>query len=295
MTPLCHDLEESWDDEIDLAPPGYVNGLLMEYCNFCANPKTRTIVDCRKCKQVYVDINPHEMKCIDDQKEEFQVILMVKFWWLDPDLKNLLCRVRLDDQHGELIGTLQQLTSNGDLQLRSKDGRVWTLLRGDYQSKIIEGPEMQKRFFPHFTLGNIQGEATELLQRYDFLWSHEEIGTFVSWEQKIDAIFAESLELQNFPLDRQLCRVKLIAEKPIEEFQFVMMKKDYPSRFSRVCDTFDVDLGMQQLCTAYVRYSDLEVPFRTQRSMVKVIFHLDRKGRSSLKSGTSRHAGIGKI
>ena len=44
----------------------------MEYCNFCANPKTRTIVDCRKCKQVYVDINPHEMKCIDDQKEEFQ-------------------------------------------------------------------------------------------------------------------------------------------------------------------------------------------------------------------------------
>jgi hypothetical protein len=35
---------------------------------------------------------------------------------------------------------------------------------------------------------------------------------------------------------------------------------------------------MQQLCTAYVRYSDLEVPFRTQRSMVKVIFHLDRKG-----------------
>jgi hypothetical protein len=28
---------------------------------------------------------------------------------------------------------------------------------GDYQSKIIEGPEMQKRFFPHFTFGNIQG------------------------------------------------------------------------------------------------------------------------------------------
>lgn len=28
---------------------------------------------------------------------------------------------------------------------------------GDYQSKIIEGPEMQNRFFPHFTFGNIQG------------------------------------------------------------------------------------------------------------------------------------------
>lgn len=25
MTPLCHDLEEAWDDEIDLAPPGYVS------------------------------------------------------------------------------------------------------------------------------------------------------------------------------------------------------------------------------------------------------------------------------
>jgi hypothetical protein len=68
-----------------------------------------------------------------------EVILMVKFWWLDPDLKNLLCRVRLDDQHGELIGTLQQLTSNGDLQLRSKDGRVWTLLRGRDQGFEARG------------------------------------------------------------------------------------------------------------------------------------------------------------
>ena len=64
---------------------------------------------------------------------------MVKFWWLDPDLKNLLCRVQLDDQHGELIGTLQQLTSNGDLQLRSKDGRVWTLLRGRDQGFEARG------------------------------------------------------------------------------------------------------------------------------------------------------------
>lgn len=82
----------------------------------------------------------------------FEVILMVKFWWLDPDLKNLLCRVRLDD-HGELIGTLQQLTSNGDLQLRSKDGRLWTLLRGREIRDLIEA-----RGFPFGKARNVNPE-----------------------------------------------------------------------------------------------------------------------------------------
>ncbi|CAK9045486.1 unnamed protein product [Durusdinium trenchii] len=35
---------------------------------------------------------------------------------------------------------------------------------------------------------------------------------------------------------------------------------------------------MQKLCGSYVRYCDFELPFPSQRSMVNVIFHLDRQG-----------------
>ena len=61
-------------------------------------------------------------------------------------------------------------------------------------------------------------------------------------------------------------------------FKFNKLKFTHLSPIPHFSIPFFKDLGMQKLCTAYVRYSDLEVPFRTQRSMVKVIFHLDRKG-----------------
>ncbi|CAK9083739.1 Repetin, partial [Durusdinium trenchii] len=106
--------------------------------------------------------------------------------------------------------------------------------------------------------------------------SHE-----VSYRKKIEASFSEHLELHHFPLDRQLCRIKLIAESPIEEFQFVIRKKDKPHHPSRCIGTFEVakdKSGEKIPAIAYVRYCDHECPFPKQRSMVNVLFHLDRKG-----------------
>ncbi|CAK9045462.1 unnamed protein product, partial [Durusdinium trenchii] len=170
--------------------------------------------------------------------------------------------------------------------------------RGEYVSKHIQEPDWDKQFFPSFTFINIQGaetgrtslgdatchmpcaggECNDLFKPiYEVVWSDQD-GTFVSWRRKIDGTFAERLELHYFPLDRQLCRIKITAEKPIEDFQFVMLKKDHKHHFSRACDTFKVDQEMQKLCGSYVRYCDFELPFPSQRSMVNVIFHLDRQG-----------------
>lgn len=53
--------------------------------------------------------------------------------------------------------------------------------------------------------------VTRPKRRMSFM-SHE-----VSYRKKIEASFSEHLELHHFPLDRQLCRIKLIAESPIED------------------------------------------------------------------------------
>lgn len=279
---LCSEDPEGWStsegEEDQLAPEGYRDGILTGFWRLCNDPKKRHFVDCSNCRKVYVDINAHAMKHIDDQNECFQVILMMKFWWLDPELK-LTGSVTLSDGSKE-VGTFLELAGNGDLKLKCKpSGEVKTFKKGQYRDKtIVEKDDMEDRFFPQYTFTNMQGDATVILPpRYNFVWSDHR-GTFVSWEQKIDATFSESLELHYFPLDRQLCRIKILAEKTIEECQFVLLKKDNTGNLKQHCDTFIVDKEMQSLCPSYIRYNDYELPFYNQRSMVNVIFHLDRKG-----------------
>lgn len=38
------------------------------------------------------------------------------------------------------------------------------------------------------------------------------------------------------------------------------------------------DKEIQNLCPAYSRYNDYELPFWTQRSLITVMFHVERKG-----------------
>lgn len=267
----------SSDEDEQLCPPGYESGCILEYYKLCNDARKKKLVDCRQMIKVYVEINPHEIKTIDDQKEEFQVLMMMKLWWKDPHLKNLRCTLRMDSGE-DITGTIVKFSQDGNIVMKCKDGRTRTFKKSEYVSKHIQEPDWDKQFFPSFTFINIQGECNDLFKPiYEVVWSDQD-GTFVSWRRKIDGTFAERLELHYFPLDRQLCRIKITAEKPIEDFQFVMLKKDHKHHFSRACDTFKVDQEMQKLCGSYVRYCDFELPFPSQRSMVNVIFHLDRQG-----------------
>lgn len=280
----CHQDCEQWsstesssEEEIPLEPRGYENGILTEYWRFCDDPKKRVKVDCRGCRQVYVDVTAYELKKVADQEETFQVILMVKLFWLDKGLK-LKGTLKLKDGK-EVEGEVLNISQQGTITMIDPDDRQTKEYgKGDYADKTIEPmTDMSQRFFPPYTFTNVQGEPTEIQKAtYDFLWK-DETGVFVSWSQKLDATFSESLELQDFPLDRQLCRVRILSQKPIEDVQFLLLDRKWP-KFSKVCEGFEVDQTLHGKAAAYVRYNDYEIPYYTQRSMLNLLFHLDRRG-----------------
>ena len=41
-------------------------------------------VDCSSAKKVYMDVRPHDLKRIDDAREQFGLVFMLQLWWMDP-------------------------------------------------------------------------------------------------------------------------------------------------------------------------------------------------------------------
>ena len=104
---------------------------------------------------------------------------------------------------------------------------------------------------------------------------------------KYDTVFDESLELSTFPIDRQLCRLRITAEMPVEDFQFIVLATN--RHLAKLPDMWEKPKGLQGdlraqtfekfPCTVYVRYSGARLPsdILTQRSLVNVVLHVQRK------------------
>ncbi|CAE7270927.1 Glra2, partial [Symbiodinium pilosum] len=137
-------------------------------------------------------------------------------------------------------------------------------------------PDWARYFHPEFSFINMVDEDKKITDKKVLLWSNEE-GGFVSYTMKYDATFQEPLELQRFPLDGQLCRIKVTAEMPIETFQFVPLKS-WAKKVSQVCDMWAIDTSIQEKCTVYVRHCDREFPFEVQRSCFNILLHCQRRG-----------------
>ncbi|CAE7860321.1 GLRA1 [Symbiodinium necroappetens] len=278
------DQSSSDDEEVDISkvqPEGYEDGVLKEYMKNCNSKDGGTRVDCSRAIKVYVDVNPHELKKVDDQNEEFNMIFVLKLAWLDPDLKNFESEVTLrqtvsaDEPHltrKKIL--LKRKYANGDIDFVEHGTKhAQTLSKFDYVN--LKDPDWSQHFFPDFSFLNMQNDALQTLEKRTLLWCGDE-GGFVSYSMKYYATFQESLELHSFPLDRQLCRIKMTAEKLIDEFQFVPVTG--VKKIAQVCDMWACDNSIQQKCTVYVRHCDRYFPYEAQRSCVSVIFHLERKG-----------------
>ncbi|CAK9020750.1 Neuronal acetylcholine receptor subunit alpha-9-I (Nicotinic acetylcholine receptor subunit alpha-9-I) (NACHR alpha-9-I) [Durusdinium trenchii] len=143
-------------------------------------------------------------------------------------------------------------------------------------AQFLEEPAWDHYFFPNYTFLNLvstDGDAgCAKLQ-----WCGEERGGFVEYARRYDAVFQETLELRRFPMDRQLCRIKLTAEADIQTFQL-------PGLFEKTdglheCfELLHAQNHMQKKCTTYIRYADEKFPYPVQRSSVKTVLHLQRKG-----------------
>ncbi|CAK9083741.1 Gamma-aminobutyric acid receptor subunit beta [Durusdinium trenchii] len=174
---------------LELRPPGYENSsVLREYYQYSTTQKRR-LVDCRHAIKVFVEINPHEIKSIDDEKEEFKVLMVLKFWWIDPFLKNLECTVYMEER-GEIVkitGLISKLSETGDLELLCDNGdaaHTRSIKRSEYIRKTIQEIDWSKHFFPVHTFANIQGECTDHCQPvYEVVWMDER-GTFAPFTER---------------------------------------------------------------------------------------------------------------
>jgi len=249
-------------------------------------------VNCSEAIKVYVDLAPQELKRVDDQKEQFSLIFVLQLWWLDPNLKNFQSKLRisrpLQRPNGqkserflqEIDIVVRTLRENGDLVYEELEtGMIYEAKKSEYT--FLQPPNWEGHFFPEHSFIN-QADAEEgqgiHMQKKQLLWCDEN-GGFVHYKAKCDRVFEETLELRRFPVDSQLCRVKLTAEMPIEEFQFITIET--ARRLVKQNDMWDTDTGSgnRSACVVYVRQPDHFLPEgrMTQRSLVNLVLQIQRK------------------
>ena len=257
-------------------------GMLHQYTN-----GKEKVIDCSKTIPVYVDVLPQELKWLDDSKEEFSVVFVVKFWWLDPKLKLFKSRLLLhkEDENGraylqEIEVLVRSLAIDGTLHYEEipvqSPPKVLVVTKEKYTN--LEPPNWEHHFFPEFSFINQQSTEEQIKTKIQQLVWCDETGSFVHFKTKYESVFQESLELDAFPVDRQLCRIKMTAEKPMEEFQFIALNSK--RRLGRISDMWARADDFDMPCTVYVRPPDhiMQNPFHViQRSLVNVILHVQRK------------------
>uniref|UniRef100_A0A7S2ME05 Neurotransmitter-gated ion-channel ligand-binding domain-containing protein n=1 Tax=Alexandrium andersonii TaxID=327968 RepID=A0A7S2ME05_9DINO len=261
--------------------PGYKDSILPKYY---ANGSEKTYVSCEDTLKVYIDCSPLQLDSIDDTNEVFGLIFTVNLWWIDPDMRNVSTKVILrpskSSQAGaqEVAGTLLRKYSNGDIKFKEDGEGTPRLIKARDYIKLRD-PIWDDYFYPVFTFINIMDKDEDrlLLKQQELKWSSEK-GSLVQCKLKYNATFRESLELHTFPLDRQVLRVKITAEAPIETFQFVVVNS--AGKNVQVPCGWSIDNDMQNACSAYARIMDHDFLYRPggQRSCVNMVLHVERDG-----------------
>ena len=225
-------------------------------------------VDCSRAIKVYVDMRPQELKRIDDENEQFGLVFVLKLWWRDPRLKNFKAQLCIEKEAPntapfleEIDVVVRELHEDGTLVFEDfqKLGSRQTRKKHEYVS--ISPPKWENHFFPkHTFINQVDAEAQggiHIAER-QLLWCNE-AGGVVEYKAKYDRVFEETLELKEFPMDRQLCRVKLTAESPVSDFQFIAI--DTCRRLSKVTDMWETSKEEDHPeCIVYVRHVDRILP-----------------------------------
>ena len=141
------------------------------------------------------------------------MVFVMKLGWLDPDLKNFKSRISVRETNGtsnlhlrKLDVVITKMYVNGDVEfidLSDPKQRVQTLCKGEYFG--IQDPDWHEYFFPSYTILNLKHGADATGETRRLLWC-DEAGGFTSYRIRFDAKLQETMDLRNFPRDRQLCR-----------------------------------------------------------------------------------------
>lgn len=188
------------DEPKRLRPAGYGEEVVLKkYWRECGIKDGRETcgeeVDCSQAIQVILEINPHELKKVEDQSEQFELVFVMKMYWQDPKLHSFWTKVVLrknqkvegkeapaeDAGHGdggedgsskdslqafeaplqEVEGVVRRKYLNGDLLFVEKDGKDEdgrfkpARILKKEDYAYLKEPEWEHYFFPNYTFSNL--------------------------------------------------------------------------------------------------------------------------------------------
>lgn len=215
-------------------------------------PKGKIKVETHRAVKVHVKVNVLEISRIDQTHETFTAVFTLRLYWIDPALRNFRSRIKYLDGQGNIcevtglvigccgynqqtklvIQKAKEESANEkqctcwkeklDIEKELSDDKqciaptdVW------YQSQ----PDWDEAFRPKWSVMNMVG-AEEVLYHNCQLQFCSSAGGHVMEKYKIQATFNERLELHDLPFDKQVLRMKFVAEVPQWKVQFVPLSSN---------------------------------------------------------------------
>mmetsp|Transcript_167974 Transcript_167974/g.534234 ORF Transcript_167974/g.534234 Transcript_167974/m.534234 type:complete len:251 (-) Transcript_167974:15-767(-) len=201
----------------------------------CVFPRGENInVKTHGAIKVNVRANVQEIRKIDIVQETFTAIFVLDFHWVDRALRDFQTKVCYwDDQGcrceeiGRIIGNLGY-NNEADVVIETHGGNVKHIL--PTSSISMSQPDWLEHgrgefFYPDWTMMNVVGTAERLAHQCKLEFCSD-AGGHVKEKYTFMASFSERFEFHDMPFDRQLLRMKFVAEVPHYRLQFAPVQRD---------------------------------------------------------------------
>jgi len=171
---------------------------------------------------VKVRVNLKNIIKIDQVAETFTARFVYEFRYVDPALKDFRSEVRYIDngkvetKTGVVVGMDR---GERKLRLRCDDGDVLLAPTNIVNTSQPDWASGQYSAIPS-SMTNMIGEEEVFFEKRTLEYCDDE-GGHVSFTRKIQATFSEQFELQRMPFDRQLLRIKFVAEESVLRMQYL--------------------------------------------------------------------------
>ena len=161
--------------------------------------------------------------------ETFTAIFVLQFYYVDPALRDFESEVWYSNGNGDPVKITGRIVGSPFYDNRTelviqtstdkhtlKPTNVMRTTQPDWSSG--------KYFQPEWSMMNIVGQPTELLHRRQLEYCSAS-GGHVSDKYKFQATFKERFELRDMPFDRQILRMKFVAEIELFSMQFAPLQE----------------------------------------------------------------------
>jgi len=210
--------------------------------------------------RVKVKVNVLEISDIDLVREQFTCMFTVHLYYIDPMLADFRTEVGYTTEDGLRVEQNCKLIANWRY---SPSGKSTILCESGLEQEIeptslkyVLQPDWDSNhrlFTPSYTFGNAIAK-TDVMHHVRMLEYSSAAGGHIFEKYKYQATFAEGLELESMPFDRQMLRIRMYGEAPLWEQQLVPFKDSYAGRLD------SSDIPCEWVVDENVVVNDVKVP-----------------------------------